>query len=96
MMRLLAALMLAVLAGIGTAGAQNYPSRPVTIIVPFAAGGATDVLTRFLAERMRAALGQTIVIENVTVPAAPSASAGRRGRRPTATPSRSAPRPPTC
>jgi tripartite-type tricarboxylate transporter receptor subunit TctC len=57
---------LALLAATSAATAQTYPARPVTIIVPFAAGGATDVLTRFLAERMRTALGQTIVIENVT------------------------------
>src|SRR5689334_6094714 len=66
MIRLLATFILAVLAATTAATAQTYPTRPVTIIVPFAAGGATDVLTRFLAERMRTALGQTIVIENVT------------------------------
>src|SRR5437016_7714950 len=47
------------------AAAQTYPSRPITIIVPFPAGGATDTLTRFLAEQMRPMLGQPIVIENV-------------------------------
>jgi tripartite-type tricarboxylate transporter receptor subunit TctC len=46
------------------ARAQAYPSRPVTIVVPFAAGGPTDTLARILAERMRVSLGQTIVIEN--------------------------------
>ena len=46
------------------AWAQAYPSRPVTIVVPFAAGGPTDTLARILAERMRVSLGQTIVIEN--------------------------------
>src|SRR5437016_14126820 len=49
----------------GPAAAQTYPSRPITIIVPFPAGGATDTLTRFLAEQMRPMLGQPIVIENV-------------------------------
>ena len=63
------------------ATAQSYPSRPVTIIVPFAAGGATDVLTRFLAERMRTALGQTIVIENVTG-AGGTIGVGRAARAP--------------
>jgi len=48
------------------ASAQIYPTRPITIIVPFSAGGALDVLGRVLAERMRSSLGQTIVIENVT------------------------------
>src|SRR4051812_23476935 len=66
MIRVLATFILAVLAATGAATAQTYPTRPITVIVPFAAGGATDVLTRFLAERMRTALGQTLVIENVT------------------------------
>jgi tripartite-type tricarboxylate transporter receptor subunit TctC len=56
-----AALALAVSCG---AGAQ--PSRPVTIIVPFPAGGPTDTLARILSERMRISLGQTVIIENVT------------------------------
>ena len=49
----------------GIADAQTWPSRPVTVIVPFPAGGATDTLTRYLAEQMRPILGQAIVIENV-------------------------------
>jgi tripartite-type tricarboxylate transporter receptor subunit TctC len=48
------------------ATAQAYPSRPITLIVPFAAGGAADTLVRIVVERMRAPLGQSIVIENVT------------------------------
>ncbi|MGB9365182.1 MAG: tripartite tricarboxylate transporter substrate-binding protein [Xanthobacteraceae bacterium] len=52
--------------GFGTAHAQSYPSRPITIVVPFAAGGPTDVIGRALAERMRASLGQPVLIENVT------------------------------
>ena len=48
------------------ASAQTYPSRPVTVIVPFAAGGATDTLARFLGEKMRERLNQPIIIENVT------------------------------
>jgi tripartite-type tricarboxylate transporter receptor subunit TctC len=47
------------------ARAQAYPTRPITIVVPFPAGGSTDVIGRILAEKMRASLGQTIVIENV-------------------------------
>jgi tripartite-type tricarboxylate transporter receptor subunit TctC len=43
----------------------TYPSRPITIVVPFAAGGALDVIARILAQRMRSSLGQTIIIENV-------------------------------
>jgi tripartite-type tricarboxylate transporter receptor subunit TctC len=48
------------------ATAEAFPSRPITIIVPFAAGGPTDAVGRHLAERMRATLGQTVIIENVT------------------------------
>jgi tripartite-type tricarboxylate transporter receptor subunit TctC len=48
------------------ARAQAYPSRPVSIIVPFPAGGPTDTLARILADRMRAALGQSIIVENPT------------------------------
>ena len=44
--------------------AQDYPSRPVTVISPFPAGGATDSLTRILAERMAKELGQTFIVEN--------------------------------
>jgi tripartite-type tricarboxylate transporter receptor subunit TctC len=48
------------------AWAQAYPTRPITMIVPFAAGGPTDVIGRVVAEGMRASLGQPIIIENVT------------------------------
>src|SRR6187431_3134947 len=48
------------------ASAQTYPAKPITMIVPFAAGGSTDVIGRTLAERMRTSLGQTVIIENVT------------------------------
>jgi len=56
---------LAILAGIAGAQAQTYPSRPITLIVPFPAGGSTDAVGRILVERMRTSLGQPIVIENV-------------------------------
>ena len=50
---------------LGSAGAQDYPTRPITLIVPFAAGGPTDVVSRIVAEHMSRTLGQQIVIENV-------------------------------
>jgi len=46
--------------------ALDYPTRPITLVVPFSAGGATDVLGRILAERMGRSLGQSIIVENVT------------------------------
>jgi tripartite-type tricarboxylate transporter receptor subunit TctC len=48
------------------ARAQAYPTRPITMIMPYAAGGTGDVVGRLLAERMRASLGQPVIIENVT------------------------------
>jgi tripartite-type tricarboxylate transporter receptor subunit TctC len=61
------------------AWAQTYPTRPITMIVPFAAGGPSDVLGRILAERMRASLGQPVIIDNV-VGAAGSIGVGRVAR----------------
>ena len=55
----------ALIAATGAAGAQSYPSRPISLVVPFAAGGPTDTVARIVAERMRLSLGQPIVIENV-------------------------------
>jgi tripartite-type tricarboxylate transporter receptor subunit TctC len=81
MKKLLGAILLVTLAAVSAATAQSYPSRPVTIIVPFPAGGATDVLARFLADRMRLSLGQPIVIENVTG-AAGTIGVGRAVRSP--------------
>jgi tripartite-type tricarboxylate transporter receptor subunit TctC len=65
-MRRLVVAVLAVLALTGVAFAQNYPSHPITIIVPFSAGGPSDAMARILAERMKTSLGETILIENVT------------------------------
>ncbi|MGB3743352.1 MAG: tripartite tricarboxylate transporter substrate binding protein [Xanthobacteraceae bacterium] len=50
----------------GSAFALDYPTRPITIVVPFAAGGATDVLARVLSDPMSKALGQTMIVENLT------------------------------
>jgi tripartite-type tricarboxylate transporter receptor subunit TctC len=55
----------ALLALAGTAAAQQYPSGPVTMVIPFAAGGPTDVLGRIVGETMAKDLGQPIIIENV-------------------------------
>jgi tripartite-type tricarboxylate transporter receptor subunit TctC len=64
-MLLLGAAIAAALLGSGSASAQTYPSRPITMIVPFAAGGPTDRIGRIVAEGMRASLNQPIVIEDV-------------------------------
>jgi tripartite-type tricarboxylate transporter receptor subunit TctC len=60
---LLAVTLAAVVAG--SARSQTYPSRPITMIVPFPPGGPSDVVPRILGDRLRAALGQSIVVENV-------------------------------
>ena len=61
----LAALVATLVLGV-SAHADNFPSRPITIMVPFAAGGPSDAMARILGERMKTALGQPLVIENVT------------------------------
>jgi tripartite-type tricarboxylate transporter receptor subunit TctC len=63
---LLSCIIACVLAAMGGARADTYPSRPITLIVPFGAGGPTDALARILTNRMSQTLGQQIVIENVT------------------------------
>ena len=57
---------LATALGLSNVRAEVYPSHPITIIVPFAAGGPTDTLARVLSEPMRTALDQPIIVENVT------------------------------
>ena len=66
MRKLSVAVALSMLAGIAGAAAQTYPSRPVTVIVPFAAGGVTDIVARIVTERMRSSLGQSVIVENVS------------------------------
>jgi tripartite-type tricarboxylate transporter receptor subunit TctC len=65
MRKLFVALALTIVAGIAVAQAQTYPVRSLTLVVPFPPGGSTDAAARIMAERMRAPLGQPIVIENV-------------------------------
>src|SRR6185369_15219207 len=69
MKRLFAPLALVVLAGLSAgivaAQAQSFPSRQITLIVPFPPGGSTDVAARIMAERMRPLLGQSVIVENI-------------------------------
>jgi len=77
---LLLAAGVAALPGVSSiAWAQTYPSRPITMIAPFAAGGPTDTVARILADRMRRSLGQAIIVENV-VGAGGSIGVGRVAR----------------
>jgi tripartite-type tricarboxylate transporter receptor subunit TctC len=62
---ILAATAAALVAGAVPAAAQTYPARPITMIIPFAAGGPTDVVARIVAEAMSKSLGQAVIIENV-------------------------------
>jgi tripartite-type tricarboxylate transporter receptor subunit TctC len=64
--RLLAAALLATLSLTASALAQSYPVRPITVVVPFSAGGPSDAMMRILGERMKVSLGQSILIENIT------------------------------
>ena len=54
----------AVLGNIASASAQSYPSRPITVVVPFPAGGGSDLIARIVVERMRTSLGQPLIVEN--------------------------------
>jgi tripartite-type tricarboxylate transporter receptor subunit TctC len=67
------------LIGAGSAGAQTYPTRPITVVVPFPPGGPTDAVLRILGERMRVSLGEPLVVEYVSG-AAGSLGVGRVAR----------------
>ena len=80
-----------VLAGMAGARSQGFPSKQVTMIVPFPAGGGSDILARVVAERMRVSLGQPVIVENVGGAGGTIAMARvARASRLTATPSTSA------
>jgi tripartite-type tricarboxylate transporter receptor subunit TctC len=81
MRKLVLAVYAALLISGSGARADNFPSHPITIIVPFSAGGPSDAMARVLAERMKVALGEPIVIENVTG-AGGSIGVGRAVRSP--------------
>ena len=65
MSRILTSVVAALALGVGAASAQDYPTGPVTIVVPFSAGGPTDTVTRLIAESMSTTLGEQIIVENV-------------------------------
>jgi tripartite-type tricarboxylate transporter receptor subunit TctC len=64
-MRRIAALLIAVFVALPAAAEDTYPSRPITLISPYAPGGATDFLSRTLAEALRTRLNQTVIVQNV-------------------------------
>jgi tripartite-type tricarboxylate transporter receptor subunit TctC len=66
MHKLIVAVFLAAIAGVTVADAQPYPTRTITLMVPFPAGGPTDTLARVLGESLRGLLGQSVIVENVS------------------------------
>jgi tripartite-type tricarboxylate transporter receptor subunit TctC len=66
MRKIILAALVALLTSGGNALAENFPSHPITVIVPFSAGGPSDAMMRIMAERMQRTLGETLLIENVT------------------------------
>src|SRR5437763_11494241 len=81
MRRTVLAALIALMSFGGNALADNFPSHPITIVVPFSAGGPSDAMARILAERMKTTLGEAILVENVTGPGA-SIGVGRAVRSP--------------
>src|SRR5262245_33515933 len=80
-MRKLILAVFAALAFVAPTVAQNFPARPITIIVPFSAGGPSDAMARILAEHMKNTLGETVLVENVTG-AGGSIGVGRAAKSP--------------
>jgi len=66
MVRLFIAAVAGLLALVGVAHGQAFPTKQITLVVPFSAGGPTDTLARIMAERMSRSLGQTVVVDNTT------------------------------
>ncbi|MFZ1097639.1 MAG: tripartite tricarboxylate transporter substrate binding protein BugD, partial [Xanthobacteraceae bacterium] len=62
---LAAALLVACISPAGLASAQTYPSRPITLVVPFPPGGVTDAIARIIQDSMSQSLGQQVIIENI-------------------------------
>ena len=83
--RHVAALAAGLLASPGLRAQEAWPSRPIRIIVPFPAGGTTDMLARLFAQRLTETLGQPVVVENRGGGAARSAPTSWPSRRPTGT-----------
>ena len=79
MIKLSVAVAAAMLGAVAGASAQSYPSRPITMLVGYAVGGPSDTIARIMADRMKVALGQPVIVENVTG-AACSLAVGRGAR----------------
>src|SRR5450755_4190552 len=65
MKKFVVAVALAISASIAGVQAETFPSRPITLVVPFPPGGSTDIAARIMAERVRGPLGQSVIVENV-------------------------------
>jgi tripartite-type tricarboxylate transporter receptor subunit TctC len=64
-MKALSSFLAALIVSVHSVAAMDYPTRPITLIVPLAVGGGSDIISRIVAERMKATLGQPIIVENI-------------------------------